>query len=86
MNICGVLVHARPENIEVVSERLLMVDGVEIHGSNEDGRMVVTLEEDDNDRMADALMDFQKLEGVISASMIYHHSEDIEAHAEEVTL
>ncbi|WP_303906131.1 chaperone NapD [Thiohalomonas denitrificans] len=86
MNICGVLVHARPENIDVVRERLLMVDGVEVHGSNEDGRMVVTLEQDDNDRMADALFDFQRLEGVISASMIYHHSEETEAHAEEVTL
>ncbi|SCZ52444.1 chaperone NapD [Thiohalomonas denitrificans] len=85
MNICGVLVHARPENLEVVSERLLMVDGVEVHGSNEDGRMVVTLEQDDNDRMADALLDFQRLEGVISASMIYHHSEETEAYAEEVT-
>ncbi len=83
MNICGVLVHAKPENIEVVSERLLSLEGVEIHGANEDGRMVVTLEQDNDDRMADALMGFQKLEGVISASMIYHHSEDDEADAEE---
>lgn len=83
MNICGVLVHAKPENIEVVTERLLALDGVGVHGSSGDGRMVVTVEQDNDDLMADALMDFQRLEGVISASMIYHHSEKDEADAEE---
>ncbi len=84
MNICGVLVHARPDNTEAVKERLVQLAGVEVHGINEDGRMVVTLEEDDEGRMADTLLGLQQLEGVISASMIYHHSEEDEATPEEV--
>ena len=84
MNICGVLVHARPENTERLEQRLLSIAGIEVHGINDDGRMVVTLEQDDENLMADTLMNLQNLDGVISASMIYHHCEEDEANAEEV--
>lgn len=76
MNICGILVHARPEGFEAVRGRLLGIPGVEIHGVSEEGRAVVTLEEDDEDRMAESMMAIQTLEGVLSASLIYHHRED----------
>lgn len=76
MNICGILVHAHPAGFEAVRERLLGIAGVEIHGVSEEGRAVVTLEEDDEDRMAESMMAIQTLEGVLSASLIYHHNED----------
>lgn len=78
MNICGILVHTQPKNFDVVRERLLGVQGVEVHGMSEEGRVVVTLEEDDEDKMAESLHAVQRLEGVISASMIYHHNEEDE--------
>jgi len=76
MNICGILVHTQPKNFDAVRERLLSVQGVEVHGMSEEGRVVVTLEEDNEDRMAQSLHEVQRLEGVIAASMIYHHKED----------
>ncbi len=76
MNICGILVHARPEGFDAVRERLLSVPGVEVHGVSDEGRAVITLEEADEDRTAESLLAIQKLEGVLSASMIYHHRED----------
>ena len=76
MNICGILVHLQPEGFNAVRERLLAVPGVDVHGVSEEGRTVVTLEEDDEDRMAESLLSIQRLEGVLSASMIYHHRED----------
>lgn len=76
MNICGILVHAHPEGFDAVRGRLLGIPGVEIHGVSEEGRAVVTLEEDDEDRMAESMMAIQTLEGVLSASLIYHHRED----------
>jgi nitrate reductase NapD len=84
MNICGILVHSRPENTAVVRKRLVDITGIEVHGINEDGRMVVTLEEDNEDRMADTLMNLQNVDGVVSASMIYHHREEDEETREEV--
>ena len=84
MNICGIMVHAHPETFEVVKQRLLGIPGVEVHGISEEGRAVVTLEEDDEDRMAESMFAIQNTEGVISASMIYHHREDeLEANREE---
>ncbi|MBU0501217.1 MAG: chaperone NapD [Gammaproteobacteria bacterium] len=76
MNICGILVHAHPEGFDAVRERLLGIAGVEVHGISEEGRAVVTLEEDDEDRLAESMLAIQKLEGVLSASLIYHHNED----------
>ena len=76
MNICGILVHAHPEGFDAVRERLLGISGVEVHGVSEEGRAVVTLEEDNEDQMAESMFAIQRLEGVLAASMIYHHRED----------
>ncbi|MCW8888983.1 MAG: chaperone NapD [Gammaproteobacteria bacterium] len=83
MNICGILVNARPENVAAVTQRLVAIPGMEVHASSDEGQMVVTLEEFEEDATAEKMLGIQKVEGVISASMIYHHYED-EALGEEV--
>lgn len=83
MNICGILVHTQPQGFDAVRERLLSVEGVEVHGMSDEGRVVVTLEEDNEDTMAESLLTIQRLEGVLSASMIYHHNEDLQASERE---
>ncbi len=76
MNISGVLVRAFPENIDAVTQALLRLDGVEVHGANEDGRMVVTVERETERQFADLLVQMHDVPGVLSASMIYHQFED----------
>ena len=83
MNTCGILVNAKPKNVIAVTERLTSVAGIEVHGTNDSGQMVVTIEEFEEDATADKMLGIQKIKGVISASMIYHHCED-EALGEEV--
>jgi len=83
MNICGILVNTRPENITAVTERLVSIPGIEVHAASDEGQMVVTLEEFEQDATAEKMLGIQKVKGVISASMIYHHCED-EALGEEV--
>lgn len=83
INTCGILVNIKPENVAAVTERLLAIAGFEVHGVSDDGQMVVTLEEVEEDATAEKMLGIQKIEGVISASMIYHHCED-EALGEEV--
>jgi len=75
MNISGVLVRSRPEKLDAVRARLEELTGVEVHGANPDGRLVVTVEEDGDRAMADTVLRMQDLPGVISASMIYHQYE-----------
>lgn len=78
MNISGVLLHAFPENTEGVKQQLLEIPGVEVHAISDEGRLVVTVEEDDTGMMADTVMSLQNIPGVLSASMIYHHFEEDE--------
>ena len=76
MNISGVLVKARPENIDSIELALAGMKGVEVHGNNADGRIVVTVEQHDANQLSDTLMQIQQVPGVLSANMIYHHFED----------
>ncbi len=76
MNISGVLVRAYPKHLDAVWQALSGLDGVEVHGANEDGRMVVTIERDSEGQLTDLLVQMQDVPGVLSASMIYHQFEE----------
>lgn len=82
MNISGVIVHSRPENIESVREQLDRQPGIEVHGISDDGRLVVTVETDSDGAMADAVVGLQNMAGVIAAAMVYHHFEDLNNESE----
>lgn len=77
MNIAGVVIHARPEKLAGVEAQLLELPGVEVHATADDGRMVVTVE-DEESRLGDTVMAFHNVDGVLSASLIYHHFEESE--------
>lgn len=76
MNIAGLIVHSHPHKIAFVKGRLEILPGVEVHAATENGRIVVTIDEDDNNRMADIIMQLHNVDGVLSAAMIYHHYEE----------
>jgi len=75
MNISGILVHAQPQKISKVQAALTALDGVEVHGRSEDGRLVVTIEDDDDSQAADTMLKMHRLEGVLSATLVYHNFE-----------
>jgi nitrate reductase NapD len=76
MNISGVLVRARPENCEKLKQQLGKIEGVEVHATTDDGKLVVTVEASADRTAADKVYQLQDMPGVIAASMIYHHFED----------
>jgi nitrate reductase NapD len=76
MNISGVLVHAYPEKVTSVSHKLDEMQGIEVHASTDEGKIVVTVEQADDGSLADTVLNLQDMPGVLSASMIYHHFED----------
>lgn len=76
MNIGGILVRAWPEQIGQVREALAQIEGVEVHGANEDGRMVVTVEKATTGELSDMLVLMQDVPGVLSAAMVYHQIEE----------
>ena len=84
MNISGVLVHANPEKLDQVNEQLLAMPGVEIHAATDDGRLVVTIENDDDKVIVDTVMNLHQHDGIISAVMVYQYSNDDENFKENV--
>ena len=76
MNISGVLVKAYPENITTIEEVISQMEGVEVHGNNEDGRIVITVEQESANNISDTLVQIQDVPGVLSAAMIYHQFEE----------
>lgn len=76
MNIAGVLVHAKPDSADKVSASLSQVAGLEIHARTPDNRFVVTIEESDDIFISQTLAGLYSIEGVLSAAMVYQHSEE----------
>ena len=75
IHIAGVLVQARPELIPQLQTRLGDVAGLEIHTVSPDGRMVITIESDGRKSVADTLFTLNAMQGVLSACLVYEHSE-----------
>lgn len=79
MNICGVLVHANPAKLAAVTSALTALDGVEIHQTADGGRLVLTVEDTSGQRAFDTMTEIHRLDGVIAASLVYHHFEPADA-------
>ena len=77
MNISGVIVYAAPEQSDLVENTLNAIDGVEVHAA-EDGKLVVTVEHENINSLADQVMQFQDMKGVVSVAMVYQHNENLE--------
>lgn len=75
MNISSVIVIPHPDQIEAVRQRLQEVDGVEVHAVSPEGKMIVTVEVENDGETARTYEFVSQLDGVMSASMVYHQKE-----------
>ncbi len=76
MNLCSLIVHTRPEKGPEVEQSLNRLPGVEVHGGVEEGKLIVTVEDTDESNASDTMMSFHDIEGVVSATLIYHYGGD----------
>lgn len=75
MNVCGVLVHALPSRMPNVIASLRALAGADVHGTADGGRIVVTVEDTPNQTALDAMAAIHRLDGVVAATLVYHHFE-----------
>lgn len=75
-NICGVMIHAASDKLQQIENTLNRTQGVEVHARSGQGKLVVTVESEDNFYVADTLSSFKDIDGVLSASMIYQFSDN----------
>ncbi len=79
IHVSGVLVNANPECIDSVRTQLESRPGVEIHEVTPEGRLVTVVEKSNDGELADAFLAMQNTEGVLSASLVYHYSDNDDA-------
>ena len=76
MNICSLVVHARPEMLGSVQTHLQSLPGLEIQGESDEGKLVVTVEDTSQSLAADTMMAINGVEGVLNSVLIYHYGGD----------
>lgn len=75
MNISSAIVHAHTANVSAVQARLMSLPGVEVHGVSPEGKIIVTIESDDDSISIDTYTRIGQLEGVVASAMVYNQSE-----------
>jgi nitrate reductase NapD len=75
VHIASLLVHARTEEISDVERAVLAIGGAEIAHSDDQGRLIVTLETANEAEIVQALTDILRFTGVVSASLVYHQTD-----------
>ncbi|MDP2824736.1 MAG: chaperone NapD [Sulfuritalea sp.] len=75
MNISSAIVHPRPGDVALVQAGLATLAGVEVHGISPEGKMIVTIETEDDGSNAATYQLIGQLDGVMSAAMVYHQTE-----------
>lgn len=86
INVIGVLVYARPGQAEQARASLLKIPGVEIHALTPGGRLVVTVEKDDDLEMAGIFDLFNQVPEIASTVLVYNHFEDLDSDSESQSL
>lgn len=74
--IASLLVQARPERLASIAPEIARLDGAECHATDAPGRLIVTLEMDSDAGLVSAMSSIAEIDGVITASLVYHQIED----------
>jgi nitrate reductase NapD len=78
VHISSLIVHSQPERARTIARRLRALRGVDVHGGVEAGKLVVTLETATEAKIVERLNAIQALDGVLAATLVYHHHEPTE--------
>jgi len=81
MTICSLVVQAIPENLDAVCQSLTRMDGVEIHAQTDEGKLIVSLDHPSRSYCGNTMTDMTRIDGVMSASLVYEYQEDLEKDA-----
>ena len=78
IHISSLVVHSRPSQATAVAARIWEMPGVEVRGGVEAGKLVVTLETANESEVVERLNAIQLLEGVLAATLVFHHVEPLQ--------
>lgn len=76
MNVSSIVVIPHPQHVEAVVGALDAIDGVEVAAVSPEGRIVATIEAEGDAETIQTYELISHLDGLMSASMVYHQKED----------
>ncbi len=74
--IASLLVQARPETIPELTVQLNTLEGIEVHDTDARGRMILTVEAENDSGLLGAITKVENTKGVITTSLVYHQIEE----------
>jgi len=84
LHIASLVVHAAPARLASVRGAMHGLAGVEVHAASPEGKLVVTLEQPSAKAMTGAIVEIQRLAGVLAATIVYQCADTLEAMNEEI--
>ena len=77
-HISSLVVQALPSEAQRVQQAITRLSGAEINAETMDGRIVVTLETNGEAEFLMRFAEIDRLPGVVSTMLVFHHAEKIE--------
>lgn len=78
-HVSSLVVLTQPPLRHRLAEQIAALDGAEIHAVSDEGKLVVTLEGPSQRPIMAAIDTIQGLPGVLSAALIYHQFDEMDA-------
>lgn len=82
-HVSSLVVLAQPSRRYQLAEEIATLEGAEIHAVSEEGKLVVTLEGPSQRPIMAAIDAINGMQGVLSASLIYHQFDEADAEGRE---
>jgi nitrate reductase NapD len=84
VHISSLVVHATPKRVQNVEDVIAAMPGAQVHGSSPNGKLVVTFDASSADEMLCKITAVQRIDGVLSAALVYQCADTLEAMNEEI--
>ena len=78
VHISSMVVHARPDYLQDVKNKIELLPGTEIHGESENGKLVVVLESQSQTHITDVIEKIGDIEHVLTTALVYHQIEQLD--------
>lgn len=84
LHIASLVVHATPRRLDAVAAAVAALPDAAVHAADSAGKLVVTLEAPDAAAMSERVSAIQRIDGVLSAALVYQCADSLEAMNEEM--
>jgi nitrate reductase NapD len=85
LHIASLVVHAAPRRVARIAEAIAALDGACVHAASAAGKLIVTLEAPSAEAMAAHMADIRRMDGVLSAALVFQCADSLAAMNEEVS-